>query len=104
MTDLASKTENRHEGLLTAITQSRPADSDAVRLINERLTRIENTLAALKRDMEGKDYRNQFQQLHRAIETSHVSLTEALQTSIFNSTSCLLLHIFSPANMYTTVK
>ena len=95
VTNLASKTneqatqgENRHQSLLAAISQARPADSDALRMINDRLVRIENTLAALQRDAESKDYRSQFAQLHRAIESSHVSLTEALQTSIFNSTSC----------------
>ncbi|KAL1973046.1 hypothetical protein VTN31DRAFT_6588 [Thermomyces dupontii] len=91
VTNLASKTneqatqgENRHQSLLAAISQARPADSDALRMINDRLVRIENTLAALQRDAESKDYRSQFAQLHRAIESSHVSLTEALQTSIFN--------------------
>jgi mannose-binding lectin 1 len=44
-------------------------------------------LQNLQRD---SDYRNQFTQLHKAIESSHHSLTEALQTSIFNSRSYLL--------------
>jgi hypothetical protein len=84
ISQLAQNGENRHQELLrNQPTGDAPALGDQrYNGLNSRLQRIENILQSLQRD---SDYRNQFAQLHKAIESSHHSLTEALQTSIFNS-------------------
>lgn len=82
---LSRRSDSRHQELL-----QNTVTKDQLSNIETRLQRIEQALLALQRDAEGKDYRNQFAQLHKAIETSHLSLTEALQTSIFNSKFCNL--------------
>ncbi|KAL1969740.1 hypothetical protein VTN77DRAFT_8293 [Rasamsonia byssochlamydoides] len=71
--------------------QQSTASRDQLSALDARLQRIEQALQTLQRDAESKDYRNQFAQLHRAIETSHLSLTEALQTSLFH-----MIHAASP--------
>jgi lectin, mannose-binding 1 len=90
--------DERHQELLNRIlsvsssssgsSSGPPSDSSQndARLgaITDRLRRIENTLTDMQRD-GGRDYRNQLNKLQKTIENSHVSLTEALQTSIFNS-------------------
>lgn len=86
----------RHQELLNKISSGSVASSTSdsssqnearLNAMDERLRRIETILSDLQRDNAGKDYRNEFTRLHKAIENSHHSLTEALQTSIFNSKS-----------------
>lgn len=92
LSQLSQRIDERHQELLNKVSSvsssssNAPSDSsnDArLTAIDERLKRIENTLSELQRTA-GKDYRNQFTQLQKAIENSHVSLTEALQTSLFD--------------------
>ncbi|OKL57639.1 hypothetical protein UA08_06980 [Talaromyces atroroseus] len=94
VSQISQHLDERHQELLNRISsaisssgsssESSPQNDARLDAINERLRRIENVLSDLQRDGSGRDYRNQFNQLHKAIENSHVSLTEALQTSIFN--------------------
>lgn len=87
ISQLSQKSEARHQELLNKASSqgsgssgSAPPSSSGPDLsqLNDRLQRIENALAKLQRDVDGRDYRNQFSQLHKAIETSHSSLTEAI--------------------------
>ncbi|KAL1984516.1 hypothetical protein VTN96DRAFT_9016 [Rasamsonia emersonii] len=84
---LARNSDSRHQELLQRTASTR----DQLSAIDSRLQRIEQAIQALQRDVASKDYRNQFAQLHKAIETSHLSLTEGLQSSIFN-----MIHAASP--------
>lgn len=113
LSQIAQRSDERHQELLNSIsTSSGPSGSSSdsgssspqlnARLdsIAERLLHVENLLSDLQRDNAGKDYRNQFTQLHKAIENSHVTLTEALHTSLFNSTP-LSLSPFPLLSLYT---
>ncbi|KAI7969433.1 hypothetical protein EIK77_005063 [Talaromyces pinophilus] len=93
VSQITQNINDRHQELLNKIsTGSVASSSDSstqnearLNAMDERLRRIETMLSDLQRDNAGKDYRNEFTRLHKAIENSHHSLTEALQTSIFNS-------------------
>lgn len=95
VSQISQSINERHQELLNKIsTGSVASSSDSstqnearLNAMDERLRRIETMLSDLQRDNAGKDYRNEFTRLHKAIENSHHSLTEALQTSIFNSKS-----------------
>jgi mannose-binding lectin 1 len=41
-------------------------------------------LQNIQRDLEGKDYRDRFNQLHETLRSSHMSLAENLQGTILN--------------------
>ncbi|GAM35049.1 hypothetical protein TCE0_015r03050 [Talaromyces pinophilus] len=92
VSQITQNINDRHQELLNKIsTGSVASSSDSstqnearLNAMDERLRRIETMLSDLQRDNAGKDYRNEFTRLHKAIENSHHSLTEALQTSIFN--------------------
>jgi mannose-binding lectin 1 len=86
---LARNSDSRHREILQSTQNTQSTGSQDGRLSNmeTRLQRIEQAIVALQRDAESKDYRNQFAQLHKALEASHLSLTEALQSSILTSKS-----------------
>ncbi|EEA29043.1 hypothetical protein TMatcc_002593 [Talaromyces marneffei ATCC 18224] len=92
VSQIAQNINERHQELLNKISagsvasssDSWPQNEARLNAMDERLRRIEAMLSDLQRDNAGKDYRNEFTRLHKAIENSHHSLTEALQTSIFN--------------------
>ncbi|KAJ9296518.1 hypothetical protein DTO271G3_5216 [Paecilomyces variotii] len=78
ITGLRSKQEERHQELLrNFISKDHYANLDA------RLQRIESLLQAIQRDVQGKDYQDRFAQLQEALKSSHLTLTESLQTSIY---------------------
>jgi mannose-binding lectin 1 len=95
VSQIAQNINERHQELLNKIStgsvasssDSSPQNEARLNAIDERLRRIETMISDLQRDSAGKDYRNEFTRLHKSIENSHHSLTEALQTSIFNSES-----------------
>lgn len=70
---------------ISSSSESSPQLDVRLSAIDDRLRRIESTLSDIQRDIGVRDYRNEFTRLHKAIESSHVSLIEALQTSIFGS-------------------
>jgi mannose-binding lectin 1 len=95
ISQLSQKSEVRHQELLNkaASGSSPPSSGPDLSQLTDRLQRIENALSKLQRDVDSRDYRNQFTQLHKAIETSHISLTEALLSSAFFFPSLLLIDI-----------
>ncbi|KAL4916583.1 concanavalin A-like lectin/glucanase domain-containing protein [Aspergillus aurantiobrunneus] len=80
--DLANqgaKSEARQSELL-----QRLATKDQVQGLDVRLQRLEQTLLSIQRDLEGKDYRDRFNQLHETLRSSHLSLTENLKDNFLN--------------------
>jgi mannose-binding lectin 1 len=75
---LSSKAESRHIELQKMATKEQVANLDA------RLQKIEQLLQNIQRDLEGKDYRDRFNQLHETLRSSHMSLTENLQGTLLN--------------------
>ncbi|KAL4761066.1 putative lectin family integral membrane protein [Aspergillus foveolatus] len=73
----ASKSETRQLELL-----QRLATKEQVQSLDARLQRMEHTLLSIQRDLEGKDYRDRFNQLHETLRSSHQSLTENLKDNV----------------------
>ncbi|KAL4976826.1 concanavalin A-like lectin/glucanase domain-containing protein [Aspergillus desertorum] len=73
----ASKSETRQSELL-----QRLATNEQVQSLDTRLQRLEQTLLSIQRDLEGKDYRDRFNQLHETLRSSHQSLTENLKDNV----------------------
>ncbi|KAL3431993.1 concanavalin A-like lectin/glucanase domain-containing protein [Aspergillus tetrazonus] len=73
----ASKSETRQLELL-----QRLATKEQVQSLDARLQRMEQTLLSIQRDLEGKDYRDRFNQLHETLRSSHQSLTENLKDNV----------------------
>lgn len=74
-----SKSNNRQSELL-----QRLATKDHVQGLDVRLQRMEQTLLTIQRDLEGKDYRDKFNQLHETLRSSHLSLTENIKDNFLN--------------------
>ncbi|KAL4742362.1 concanavalin A-like lectin/glucanase domain-containing protein [Aspergillus similis] len=75
----ASKAETRQLELL-----QRLATKEQVQSLDARLQRLEQTLLSIQRDLEGKDYRDRFNQLHETLRSSHQSLTENLKDNVIS--------------------
>lgn len=56
---------------------------DQISNLENRLTAIERTVEAIKRDVEGKDYKPSLDKLHEALKDTHSSLTD-MMPHIFN--------------------
>jgi mannose-binding lectin 1 len=82
MTNQASKTESKHAELL-----QRLATRDQMATLDTRLQRMEHTLQAIQRDLEGKDYRGQFNQLQETLRSSHKTLSDSLHGTVFDGMS-----------------
>jgi lectin, mannose-binding 1 len=78
--NLGEKAKSSHQELLQIVVTR-----DQLANLDSRLQRIEQTLQAIQRDLEGKDYRDRFNQLHETLRSSHLSLAETLQGSIYRS-------------------
>ncbi|KAL4968289.1 putative lectin family integral membrane protein [Aspergillus stella-maris] len=74
-----SKADTRQSDLL-----QRLATKDQVQGLDVRLQRLEQTLLTIQRDLEGKDYRDRFNQLHETLRSSHLSLTENIKDNFLN--------------------
>ncbi|KAL4939292.1 hypothetical protein BDV06DRAFT_199195 [Aspergillus oleicola] len=74
-----SKADTRQSDLL-----QRLATKDQVQGLDVRLQRLEQTLLSIQRDLEGKDYRDRFNQLHETLRSSHLSLTENIKDNFLN--------------------
>ncbi|GIJ89357.1 hypothetical protein Asppvi_008295 [Aspergillus pseudoviridinutans] len=79
VSSLSSKTESRHTELLQKM-----ATKEQVANLDSRLQKIEQLLQNIQRDLEGKDYRDRFNQLHETLRSSHMSLAENLQGTLLN--------------------
>ncbi|RDW79186.1 putative lectin family integral membrane protein [Aspergillus mulundensis] len=75
----ASKSETRQSELL-----QRLATKEQIQGLDARLQRMEQTLLSIQRDLEGKDYRDRFNQLHETLRSSHQSLTENLKDNVLS--------------------
>ncbi|KAF7716142.1 Uncharacterized protein PECH_005418 [Penicillium ucsense] len=76
----AGKTEARHnEAMQKLVAKEQIATLDA------RLQRIESLLQNIQRDLEGKDYSGRFNQLQDTLRSSHLSLTENLQSHFISA-------------------
>ncbi|OJJ65199.1 hypothetical protein ASPSYDRAFT_39990 [Aspergillus sydowii CBS 593.65] len=74
-----SKSNTRQSELL-----QRLATKDHVQGLDVRLQRMEQTLLTIQRDLEGKDYRDKFNQLHETLRSSHLSLTENIKDNFLS--------------------
>ncbi|THC99955.1 hypothetical protein EYZ11_000534 [Aspergillus tanneri] len=74
-----TKSDKRH----TELTQQLASKSELSSL-DVRLQRIEQALQNIQRDLEGKDYRDQFNKLQDILRSSHVTLTNSLQGHLLN--------------------
>ena len=71
----AGKNEARHTDVMQKL-----APKDQIATLDARLQRIESLLQTIQRDLEGKDYSGRFNQLQDTLRSSHLSLTENLQS------------------------
>ncbi|KAL3473993.1 concanavalin A-like lectin/glucanase domain-containing protein [Aspergillus californicus] len=75
----AGKADTRQNDLL-----QRLATKEQVASLDARLQRLETILLAIQRDLEGKDYRDRFNQLHDTLRNSHLSLTENIKDNVLS--------------------
>ncbi|KAJ5371244.1 uncharacterized protein N7496_007336 [Penicillium cataractarum] len=61
------------------------ASKEQVAALDARLQRIESLLQNIQRDLEGKDYSSRFNQLQDTLRSSHLSLTENLQSHFLSA-------------------
>jgi mannose-binding lectin 1 len=78
------KSDSRHTELMQKL-----ASKEQVAALDARLQRIESLLQNIQRDLEGKDYSSRFNQLHDTLRSSHLSLTESLQSHFLSGKSPL---------------
>ncbi|EFR04756.1 hypothetical protein MGYG_07764 [Nannizzia gypsea CBS 118893] len=57
------------------------AHRDQVSSVDQRLQRVERVVESMQREMEGKDYHNQFKQLQDLLHNSHSGLLDTLHDS-----------------------
>lgn len=69
------KSDARHTEIMQKL-----ASKEQVAALDARLQRIESLLQSIQRDLESKDYSSRFNQLHDTLRSSHLSLTESLQS------------------------
>lgn len=79
LTSQNSKSETRHADLLQKL-----ATKDQLAAFDARLLRLEQMLQAVQRDLEGKDYKDRFNQLQETLRSSHLSLSESLHGTVLN--------------------
>jgi mannose-binding lectin 1 len=78
----AGKSDARHTEIMQKL-----ASKEQVAALDARLQRIESLLQNIQRDLEGKDYSSRFNQLQDTLRSSHLSLTENLQTHFLSGKS-----------------
>ncbi|KAL2819233.1 concanavalin A-like lectin/glucanase domain-containing protein [Aspergillus granulosus] len=62
----------------------RLATKEQVAGLDVRLQRLEQILLSIQKDLEGKDYRDKFNQLHETLRSSHLSLTENIKDNLLS--------------------
>lgn len=68
-----SKADTRNADILRKLDQ-------VIAGLDARMQRLETSMQTIQRDLEGKDYRDRFAQLQETLKSSHLSLSENLQT------------------------
>jgi mannose-binding lectin 1 len=74
------KSDSRHTEIMQKL-----ASKEQVVALDARLQRIESLLQNIQRDLESKDYSSRFNQLHDTLRSSHLSLTESLQSHFLSA-------------------
>ncbi|KAF3385551.1 Protein EMP47 [Penicillium rolfsii] len=74
------KSDSRHTELMQNL-----ASKEQVTALEARLQRIESLLQNIQRDLESKDYSSRFNQLQDTLRSSHLSLTENLQSHFLSA-------------------
>ena len=99
---LSRKLEERHNQLIGGMPN---VPHDKIDNLGRRLETIERNLDQVKRDVEGKDYREHLNQLNQAIESVKGGITDSLPDTIGNSKSNLMLpyHIHYGMLMFCAV-
>lgn len=80
-----SKSDSRNADILRKLDQ-------VIAGLDARMQRLETNMQTIQRDLEGKDYRDRFAQLQETLKSSHLSLSENLQTHFLDG------KLFSPPN------
>lgn len=75
---LAESSENRHRELVPKV--------DRLGGMDQRLQSVESTLAAIKKEVESRDYQGHFAKLQESLKDTHSSLLEGLPQSMSQST------------------
>ena len=88
LTNQGSKSENRHGDLLQKL-----ATRDQVSALDARLQRMEQMLQAIQRDLASNDYKDKFNQLQETLKSSHLTLSESLQGTVYSGMSPQLIYI-----------
>ncbi|CEJ58178.1 hypothetical protein PMG11_06844 [Penicillium brasilianum] len=76
----SGKNDARHTEIMQKL-----ASKEQVAALDARLQRIESLLQNIQRDLEGKDYSSRFNQLQDTLRSSHLSLTENLQSHFLSA-------------------
>ena len=79
---LAETSGNRHQELVPKV--------DRLSTMDQRLQSIESTVAAIKKELESRDYQGHFAKLQESLKDTHSSLLEGLPLSMSQSTSSFL--------------
>lgn len=75
---LAESSENRHRELVPKV--------DRLSSLEQKLQSAESTLAAIKKEVESRDYQGHFAKLQESLKDTHSSLLEGLPQSMSQST------------------
>ena len=78
-----SKADSRNADILRKLDQ-------VIAGLDARMQRLEMSMQTIQRDLEGKDYRDRFAQLQETLKSSHLSLSENLQTHFLDGKYSLL--------------
>ncbi|KAF2835695.1 putative lectin family integral membrane protein [Patellaria atrata CBS 101060] len=83
--------ETSHEDIITHIIAGRHTDHT-----ESRLQVLQNTVDNIKKDIEGKDYREHLANLHNAVREGHARLTESIPETMNHivTTKAPKMHIF----------
>ena len=79
---LAESSGNRHQELVPKV--------DRLSTMDQRLQSIESTVAAIKKELESRDYQGHFAKLQESLKDTHSSLLEGLPQSMSQSTYSVL--------------
>ena len=82
LVNLVESSENRHRELVPKV--------DRVGSVEQKLQSLESTLAAIKKEVESRDYQGQFAKLQESLKATHSSLLEGLPQSMSQSTYSFL--------------
>ncbi|CEL08812.1 hypothetical protein ASPCAL11957 [Aspergillus calidoustus] len=75
----ANKLDTKQAELLQKL-----ATKEQVAGLDARLQRLEQILLSIQRDLEGKDYRDKFNQLHETLRSSHLSLADNIKDNLLS--------------------